>query len=176
MTNAEIEHELRISHQTIIEWTAFFREVCINDVLECSEPIGGNGVEVEKLSKRDSKTLIPIIQKWILPGSIIHSDCWKAYNKLETLGYKHVTVNHSKEFYNEKNAACTNVIESDWRHAKCAMPKYGIHKGMHAGHLAEFLWFHKYDGHDKFITLIEKTNYYIHKGLLAQIDSWIIIW
>ena len=47
MTNAEIEHELRISHQTIIEWTSFFREVCINDVLHCSEPIGGNGVEVE---------------------------------------------------------------------------------------------------------------------------------
>ena len=35
MTDAEIEHELRISHQTIIDWTAFFREVCINDVLEC---------------------------------------------------------------------------------------------------------------------------------------------
>ena len=47
MTNAEIEHELQISHQTIIEWTAFFKEVCINNVLACSEPIGGNGVEVE---------------------------------------------------------------------------------------------------------------------------------
>ena len=47
MTNAEIHYELRISHQTIIEWTAFFREVCINDVLESSQPIGGNGVEVE---------------------------------------------------------------------------------------------------------------------------------
>ena len=35
------------SDQTIIEWTSFFREVCINDVLHCSEPIGGNGVEVE---------------------------------------------------------------------------------------------------------------------------------
>ena len=100
MTNAEIEHELRISHQTIIEWTAFFREVCINDVLACSQPIGGNEVEVEidkskfgkrkyhkghrvegqwvfggcekynkskifmiPVSKRDSNTLIPIIQK-----------------------------------------------------------------------------------------------------------------
>ena len=47
MTNAEIEHELRISHQTMTEWTSFFREVCINDVLHCSQPIGGNGVEVE---------------------------------------------------------------------------------------------------------------------------------
>ena len=206
MTNAEIEHELRISHQTIIEWTSFFREVCINDVLHCSQPIGveaeideskfgkrkyHKGCRVEgqwvfrgcekynkskifmiPVSKRDCKTLIPIIQKWILPRSIIHSDCWKAYNQLQQLGYKHVTVNHSKEFYNESNAACTNAIESDWRHAKCAMPKYGIHKGMHAGYLAEFLWFQKYDGHDKFITLIEKklllskrtfgTNFYMN--------------
>ena len=45
-------------------------------------------------------TLIPLIQKWIKPGSIIHSDCWKAYNKLSTIGYTHITVNHSKEFVN----------------------------------------------------------------------------
>ena len=93
------------------------------------------------VSKRDCNTLIPIIQKWILPGSIIHSDCWKAYNKHEKLGYKHVTVNHTKEFYNNTNVACTNAVESDWRHAKCSMPTYSIHKGMHAGYLAEFLWF-----------------------------------
>ena len=50
-TNAEIEHELRISHETIIEWTALFREVCINDVLECSEPIGGNRVVESEINK-----------------------------------------------------------------------------------------------------------------------------
>ena len=32
--------------------------------------------------RRDAKILIPLIQKWILPGSIIYSDCWKAYNSL----------------------------------------------------------------------------------------------
>ena len=30
---------------------------------------------------RKESTLIPIIKKWIEPGSIIHSDCWKAYSK-----------------------------------------------------------------------------------------------
>ena len=44
---------------------------------------------------RKESTLIPIIKRWIKPGTIIHSDCWKAYSKLSALGYTHVTVNHS---------------------------------------------------------------------------------
>ena len=118
-------------------------------MLEHSEPIGGNGIEVEidesKFGKRkyyrghrvegqwifggrekynkkkvfmlpvhDRKqnTLIPLIRKW---------------NKLSKFQYTHVTVNHSKEFINVSNAACTNSIESDWHHAKVSMPRYGVH-------------------------------------------------
>ena len=96
------------------------------------------------VENRKQETLIPIIQQWIYPGSIIHSDCWKSYNKLSKIGYTHLTVNHSKEFRNESNAACTNAIESDWRHAKVLMPHYGVHRGMHSGYLAEFMWHRKY--------------------------------
>ena len=53
------------------------------------------------VEKRDEQTLLPIIQKWIEPGTIIVSDCWKAYSKLETHGYEHRTVNHSREFVNK---------------------------------------------------------------------------
>ena len=45
---------------------------------------------------RKQETLVPLIKKWIKPRTIIHSDCWKSYNKLSKLGYTHVTVNHSK--------------------------------------------------------------------------------
>jgi len=38
------------------------------------------------VEKQDEQTLLPIIQKWIEPGTIIVSDCWKAYFKLETHG------------------------------------------------------------------------------------------
>ena len=62
---------------------------------------------------RKQDTLLPLIQKWIKPGTIIHSDCWKSYNKLSKLGYTHVTVNHLKRFFDWKTAACTNGIESD---------------------------------------------------------------
>ena len=174
----EIMHELKLSKKTVVEWANFFREACFTTIVDASEKIGGNGVEVEideskfgkrkwvfggheKYNKRkvfmipvkDRKqnTLISLIQKWIHPGSIIHSDCWKSYNKLPKLGYTHVTVNHSKEFLNKENAACTNGIESDLRHAKVLVSHYGVHRGMHSSYLAEFMWRRKHMDEDKFI-------------------------
>ena len=115
---------------------------------------------------RKQDALLPLIQKWIKPGTIIHSDCWKSYNKLSKLGYTHVTVNHSKRFFDWKTAACTNGIESDWRHAKFHMPNYGITQGMHAGYLAEFIWRRHNIHNDLFVTLIQDINdTYIHKYL-----------
>ena len=61
---------------------------------------------------RSEATLIPIIQKYIKPGTTIMSDCWKAYRKLEQLGYKHGTVNHSVEFVNSATGDHTQTIES----------------------------------------------------------------
>ena len=69
------------------------------------------------VNNRKQQTLIPIIKKWIKPRSIIHSNCWKAYSNLSKMGYTHVTVNHSKQLKNHSNLACTNCIESEWRHA-----------------------------------------------------------
>jgi transposase-like protein len=34
------------------------------------------------VEKRDAGTLLPIIFKYILPGTIIYSDKWAAYNRL----------------------------------------------------------------------------------------------
>ena len=115
---------------------------------------------------RKQETLIPLIQKWIKPGTIIHSDCWKSYNKLGKLGYTHLTVNHSKHFLDWRTGACTNGIESDWRHAKVHMPNYGINQGMHAGYLAEFIWRRRNTDNDLFLTLIQDINQtYVHKYL-----------
>ena len=191
----EIIHELKLSRKTVIEWTIFFRESCFTVMIESSEAIGGNGVEVEideskfgrrkyykghrvegqwvfggrekynkslvfmvPVKNRKKETLVPLIKKWIKPGSIIHSDCWKAYNELTSLGYTHVTVNHSKEFINKENAACTNSIESDWRHAKVMLPKYGVQRGLHAAYLTEFMWRRKYSTEDRFLQLVKDIN------------------
>ena len=195
MNQLELSHELGISERSLIEWRAYFRDVCTYICLKESQAIGGPGVEVEidesKFGKRkyyrghrvDGKwvfggrekndkskifmfavdnrkkpTLIPLIKKWIRPGSIIHSDCFKTYHCLPKLGYTHLTVNHSKEFKNKETGACTNKIECEWRHAKVAMPDYGVHRGLHDGYLAKFLWHRKYYDKDKFLTLIGHCN------------------
>ena len=46
-THSEVMHELKLSKKTVMEWFMFFRESCIYSVMEQSEQIGGNGVEVE---------------------------------------------------------------------------------------------------------------------------------
>ena len=42
---------------------------------------------------RSVSTLIPIIKRYVKPGSIILSDCWQAYSSMKEEGYTHLTVN-----------------------------------------------------------------------------------
>ena len=79
------------------------------------------------VEKRDEATLLPIIQRWIEPGTKIVSDCWKAYINLWKHGYEHVTVNHSKEFVNASGEH-TNKIEGHLHQAKVTLPRFGVRK------------------------------------------------
>ncbi len=54
------------------------------------------------VEKRDEATLLPLIPRHIAKGTIIVSDCWKAYINLEKQEYEHRLVNHSKEFVNNE--------------------------------------------------------------------------
>lgn len=122
------------------------------------EKVDKSKVFMVPVHDRKKTTLLPLIKRYIKQGSIIHSDCWAAYNDLKKMGYKHLTVNHSKTFKNKKTGACTNSIECDWRHAKVSMPRYGVKKGKHASYLAEFMWRRKYHDKDLFVTMISDLN------------------
>lgn len=91
------------------------------------------------VEKRNRNTLLPIIEKYILPGSIIISDYWKAYDILDQKDYIHLKVNHSIEFTNSEGDH-TNKIEGHWRQAKSKMPNFGIRKDHFRSHLGEFMW------------------------------------
>ena len=111
---------------------------------------------MEPVEDRTAQTLLSIIQKWILPGSIIWSDCWKAYGKIPELpeGYKHGTVNHSTNFVNPESGVCTNRIESDWRHAKQHFPSYGTVSKHYSGYLSTFIWKRRNSEKDLFMALV----------------------
>ena len=69
-------------------------------------------------NKRDAATLIPIIQSFVRPGSIIMTDGWSAYSRLSRLGYYHFVVNHSIEYVNPITGAHINTMEGLWTHCK----------------------------------------------------------
>lgn len=67
--------------------------------------------------ERTAALLTHQIKKWVHRGSIIRTDGWKAYEKLDEMGYVHQVVNHSKEFVT-KEGWTTNRVESMWRPMK----------------------------------------------------------
>lgn len=50
------------------------------------------------IPNRSADVIIPIIRKYVLPGSEITTDCWRAYNRLQHLNYTHHKVNHKRYF------------------------------------------------------------------------------
>ena len=46
---------------------------------------------MELVDRRDAATLVPIIQRYIVPGTRIWSDEWPVYNGLNAIGYVHQT-------------------------------------------------------------------------------------
>lgn len=95
------------------------------------------------VEKRDAATLIPLIVDWIAPGSVIMSDCWKAYrclNDIEGQDYQHFVVNHSQTYKDPETGACTNGIEGTWRPYKKAYPSSGRRKVNYNGYSAKYMF------------------------------------
>ena len=110
------------------------------------------------VEKRDRSTLIPIIEKWIKPGTTIISDYWKAYDCLGSIGYEHLKVNHSIEFINQ-DGDHTNKIEGHWRVAKASLPRFGVKKEFYSSYLAQFMWKHQNKDKNLFIEFIKVIHH-----------------
>lgn len=139
-----------LSKTTICDWYNFCKEICVADVGECKENIGGEGKVVEidesifgkrkynrgrfveskwvlggverksyksffvEISNRSSEILTQHITNNVLEGSTIITDSWKGYKDLGKYKYKHLKVNHSKNFKDPETGAHTNTIEGCW--------------------------------------------------------------
>jgi len=82
----------------------------------------GGHVYTKIIPDATSATLIPIIERKVIPDSIVYSDCWRAYNVLDVSEFKHYRINHSKLFADKKNHI--NGIENFWNQAKRHMRKF----------------------------------------------------
>jgi len=91
------------------------------------------------VSNTKSNTLLPIIEKNVVPDSIIYTDHYSSYNRLDISHFHHKRINHSKEFARGKNHI--NGIENFWRQAKRTLSRYnGIPKHYFDLYLKECEW------------------------------------
>ena len=105
------------------------------------EKVTGNSFE-----KRDAATLVPLIQQYVRPGSVIFSDEWRAYSSLQSLGYTHHTVNHSQNFVDPNTGAHTQTVERIWGGVKAMMRKQrSMNSLMFETYLQEAMWRKKFD-------------------------------
>jgi transposase len=99
----------------------------------------GGRVYTKIIPDASSASLIPIIERKVIPDSIVYSDCWRAYNVLDVSDFKHYRINHSKLFSDKKNHI--NGIENFWNQAKRHMRKFnGVPKETFGLFLKECAW------------------------------------
>ena len=110
-------------------------------IVDCSSsPAKGY---MELVPDRTAATLLPLIQQHVLPGTTVHSDEWRAYNRVQQLPNvsSHGTVNHSVNFVDPQTGVHTQAIESYWARVKHKFKKMKGVDGDHlSGYLDEFMW------------------------------------
>jgi len=82
----------------------------------------GGKIYTKVMPDASSATLYPIIERKVVPDSIVCSDCWRGYNVLDVSDFKHFRINHSKLFADKANHI--NGIENFWNQAKRHMRKF----------------------------------------------------
>lgn len=122
-TNHVIENSSKVGGEGIIvqidESLICKRKYNVGRILSNQDQwiVGGiddNGnVFMEITTVRNEATLTQIISRWVEPGSIIWSDSWRGYRRLDEKGFYHETVNHSQEFVSSEGVH-TNRIEATW--------------------------------------------------------------
>lgn len=104
---------------------------------------------LREIERRDAATLLPLIEQYILPGSIIHSDGWPAYHGIAAIPvippYQHETVNHNENFVDPVTGATTNHVECMWKNMKRKLKALsGTRVEMLPAYFDEFLWKQRY--------------------------------
>ena len=112
-------------------------------------------IRLEICERRDATTLGNIMARHVAPGSIVHTDSWRGYARLTSLGFDHRQVNHSVEFV-AIDGTHTQRIESQWRAIRRRFSQGGIRHEDIADYLIEYAWRRKCtrENMDPFVALL----------------------
>ena len=104
---------------------------------------------LQLVRRPNAATLLPIIQRKVQPGSLVFTDEWSAYRRIQgTLGLNHQTVNHSINFVDPATGVHTPHAESNWCAAKEKFRKMkgNTNPNFLQEYLQEFTWRRWYGG------------------------------
>ena len=117
----------------------------------------GGKVYTVMIPNARSATLLPIMERMILPDSIVYTDGFSSYDALDVSDFHHVRINHSERFVDRQNHI--NGIENFWNQAKRHLRRFnGIPKNSFFLFLKECEW--RFNGGD-------------HKMLLNKLKKWV---
>ena len=92
---------------------------------------------------RDVTPLLPIICNHVAPGTIVHSDQWRAYDHVANLSLvaRHQTINHLVDFVDPTCGVFTQHVESYWNRVEVKLKHMrGCHLQQLPGYLDEYMW------------------------------------
>lgn len=115
-------------------------------------PLEGPAVE-----NQDKETFLPLILKFVRPGSVVISDQSWAYNSLEDNGYTHHVVSHSEDSVDPADTDIhTKNIERLWRSLKEWVTGPGL----------QSQYFHQYLARYLFVTSCKDKTTLLHRFLI----------
>jgi hypothetical protein len=112
-------------------------------------------------SHPSASTLEDVIARYVLAGSIVHTDLWKGYSMLSpNMGFNHHTVNHSAGFKNHETGVHTNTVEGTNNGLKILIWPRNRTADVD-DHLDEFVWRHKNCNNlwSAFIAALKEVHY-----------------
>ena len=95
------------------------------------------------VADRSARTLLRKIRENIADGSVIHTDGWRAYNRIGRMreNYVHRVVIHDTNFVDPNTGVNTQNIENFWGHLKAPWKRCrGVGRGMVGSYLDEIQW------------------------------------
>ncbi len=96
-------------------------------------------VHTTMLANTTSKTLVGLIRAHVQPDSIVYTDSYRSYDRLDVSEFRHHRINHRKRFAKRHNHI--NGIENFWNQAKRHLRRYnGIPKAHFHLFLKECEW------------------------------------
>ena len=107
----------------------------------------GGLVYAHIVKRADADTIAPLVRLIVEKGARVYTDKWRGFNGLGLDGYKHGTVNHSRE-YVAKDGSHINSLEGFWSYSKRRLAKFnGVPRNTLPLHIKECVWRWNTAGH-----------------------------